>query len=280
MLAGLARRARLQLRLTGSDGRALQGLVPALANVEFAFSSSGSGRFATTNRRERERVLADPALNGIDALEVSDLPAPGAVDRWQSELTISFLIPPSAELAAIRAANIRFAGGARLTEIEIQSVVAVGDHIVITLERPSDAVFSGALQVRSDEDLSIALIDAWAVVGDVLTFYIERTANEHYLGTATERRSVDALAHLIGYRLHPGLAAASWLAFGLEIAPNPAGGFRPLSVPGLPEEVPIAIGTRVQSIPGPGELPQTFETVEGIVALADWNRLAPRLSEP
>ena len=40
----------------------------------------------------------------------------------------------------------------------------------------------------------MALIDACACVADVLTFYQERIANEGFLRTATERRSVLELA--------------------------------------------------------------------------------------
>ena len=40
----------------------------------------------------------------------------------------------------------------------------------------------------------------------------------------------------------------------------------------------IDIGTRVQSIPGPGEKPQTFETIEKIPARVEWNALKPRMS--
>lgn len=136
------------------------------------------------------------------------------------------------------------------------------------------------LRTRADDDFSIALIDAWAVASDVLTFYVERTVQEHYLATATERRSVDDLVQLIDYHLLPGVAATTWLAFTLETSPDPAGGYRPVPVPGVPDTVRIAERTRVQSIPGPGELPQTYETVEEIQALADWNTLQPRLSAP
>lgn len=125
-----------------------------------------------------------------------------------------------------------------------------------------------ALQTRDSDDFSIALIDAWAVATDVLTFYTERIANEHYLGTATERRSVAELAALIGYRLKPGVAAQTWLAFTLETAP------------GAPAESTIPARTRVQTLPGPGELPQTFETIEDLVAVAAWNRPQLRLTEP
>ena len=61
------------------------------------------------------------------------------------------------------------------------------------------------LKTRDAEDFSIGLIEAWAGAADVLTFYTERVANEHYLGTATERRSVGELAALLGYRLQPGV---------------------------------------------------------------------------
>src|SRR5262245_45214055 len=65
---------------------------------------------------------------------------------------------------------------------------------------------------RSADDFSIALLDAWSVVADVLTFYQERIANEGFLRTATERRSVLELARAIGYELRPGVAASAFLA--------------------------------------------------------------------
>src|ERR1022692_5195447 len=56
-----------------------------------------------------------------------------------------------------------------------------------------------ALTTRASDDPTIALLDAWAVVADVLTFYEERIANEGYLRTALERRSILELAREIGY---------------------------------------------------------------------------------
>ncbi|HWK88606.1 MAG TPA: putative baseplate assembly protein [Longimicrobium sp.] len=124
-----------------------------------------------------------------------------------------------------------------------------------------------ALTAR-EGDFTPALLDAWAVVGDVLTFYSERIANESWLRTATERRSVLELARAIGYELNPGVAASTHLAFTLE------------EVPGAPERVTVVPGTRAQSIPGPQEKPQSFETVEPLDARPVWNRLPPRLSAP
>ena len=120
------------------------------------------------------------------------------------------------------------------------------------------------LRTREPDDASIALLDAWATVADVLTFYQERLANEGYLRTATERRSVLELARLIGYTPRPGVAATVYLAYTME---KDAVG-----------EIPA--GSRAQSIPGPGELPQTFETSETIAARAEWNNLQPRMHRP
>ncbi len=120
-----------------------------------------------------------------------------------------------------------------------------------------------ALTTREANDPAIALLDAWAIVADVLTFYQERLANEGYLPTATERRSILELARLVGYRLRPGVAASVFLAFTMEKGYN-----------GL---VPAKTG--VQSLPGPDELPQTFETDVDLPARAVWNGMKPRLRQ-
>ena len=127
------------------------------------------------------------------------------------------------------------------------------------------------LSTRDNDDFSIALIDAWATVAEVLTFYQERAANESYLRTARERLSLLHLARLIGYELRPGVAASTFLAFTLEEAP------------GAPEQSTkqtiIDIGTKVQSVPGPDEKPQTFETIGRIEGRVEWNALKPRTTE-
>ena len=117
------------------------------------------------------------------------------------------------------------------------------------------------LTTRDSDDPAIALLDSWAAVLDVLSFYQERIGNENYLRTATERRSVLELARAIGYELRPGVAASTWLAFTLETAP------------GAPLETRIDIGARAQSVPGQDETAQTFETLEAIDAKARWNAL-------
>ena len=120
------------------------------------------------------------------------------------------------------------------------------------------------LHTRDAVDPAVAFLDAWAVVGDVLAFYQERIANEGYLRTATERRSVVELGNLVGYRPRPGVSASVYLAFTVEA------GYR--------GQVPR--GTRAQSLPVPGETPQPFETGADTDVRAAWNNLRPRLTRP
>ncbi len=137
------------------------------------------------------------------------------------------------------------------------------------------------LRTRDDDDFTMGLIDAFACSADVLTFYQERIANESYLRTATERVSLQEMAKLIGYRMRPGIAAETWLAFALEtprIAPPNLPAEPGAFVTGIPTELKLATGLKVQSVPGPDEKPQTFETVEEITARPEWNAIRPWLS--
>lgn len=120
------------------------------------------------------------------------------------------------------------------------------------------------LNSLSNDDPAIALLDAWATVADVLTFYQERLANEGFIRTAIERDSVLHLARSVGYEFLPGAAASCLLAFTVEDAQ------------GSPPVVVVPEGTRVGSIPEPGKLPLTFETAKPLVARADYNVLYPK----
>ena len=145
----------------------------------------------------------------------------------------------------------------------------VGTHssvlasMLAALSRPEFPAL-GPLRTRVPADPSIALLDAWATVADVLTFYQERIANEGYLRTATERRSILELGRLVGYALRPGVSASVFLSYTLD--------------DGARVEIPQ--GARTQTIPGPGELPQPFETSEPLAARAEWNDLEPRRTRP
>ena len=128
------------------------------------------------------------------------------------------------------------------------------------------------LRARDSGDFTIALLDAFSCMADVLTFYQERIANESFLRTATERRSLVLLGELVGYAPQPGVAASAWLAFTMTAAPGaPASAAAAVDVPA---------GTRVQSLPAPGALPQTFETSTSVPARVEWNAMRPSLSRP
>lgn len=137
----------------------------------------------------------------------------------------------------------------------------------------SDYPALAALKTRDDDDLSIALLDATAVVLDILTFYQERLANESYLRTATQLNSLSMLSQLIGYQPSPGVAASTYLAFTIRAAtglpPNP--NTTALTIPA---------GTQVQSVPGQNQKPQAFQTSAGILAKADWNALQVQTGIP
>jgi len=146
----------------------------------------------------------------------------------------------------------------------------VGTHG--TFKTTMQAALSGEpalreLTTREDDDPAIATLDGWATVLDVLSFYQERIANEGYLRTATERRSILEMARSIGYELRPGVAAGTFLAFKLETAP------------GAPLSAKIPTGTKAQSTPAQDETPQMFETTEDITGYAAWNEIKPKQTE-
>jgi hypothetical protein len=137
----------------------------------------------------------------------------------------------------------------------------------------SDYPALAGLKTRSNDDFSIALLDASAVVLDILTFYQERLANESYLRTATQLYSLIQLSQLIGYQPSPGVSASVYLAFSLSAAPG---------LPPNPTNAAISIpsGTTVQSVPAQGQTPQAFQTSAVILAKPDWNALAVQTGIP
>jgi hypothetical protein len=137
----------------------------------------------------------------------------------------------------------------------------------------SDYPALAPLKTRDSDDFTIAFLDATAVMLDILTFYQERLANESYLRTAVQLRSLTELSRLIGYQPAPGVSAAAYLAFTLKAAP----GYTP--DPSTPA-ITIPTGTQAQSVPVQGQKPQTFETAGPIQAKADWNALPVQTGGP
>lgn len=74
-------------------------------------------------------------------------------------------------------------------------------------------------------DFSVAsfgnvLLEMYAFVGDVVTFYLDNQARESRLVTATQRKNVIALARMLGYRLHGAQAATAEVTFTLARPPT------------------------------------------------------------
>jgi hypothetical protein len=97
-------------------------------------------------------------------------------------------------------------------------------------------------------DLAVQMVEWWAYLCDILTFYNERAANESYLRTAMLPESVNRLIALLGYRPRPGIGATGVLA-ALATGPNP---------------FTLPAGFQVQSKPGPGQQPQVFELAASV----------------
>ncbi|MFF0730298.1 putative baseplate assembly protein [Streptomyces chartreusis] len=126
------------------------------------------------------------------------------------------------------------------------------------------------LTVRTPDDPAIGLLEATAVLGDLLTFHSERIADEAYIRTANEHRSLVLLGRLVGHRPRPGVAAATHLAYTLERDPRA-------------EALPVLIprGARSHSVPASAdEQSLTFETSRDLTARWDWNELKVRRRRP
>lgn len=124
----------------------------------------------------------------------------------------------------------------------------VGDYLAFRdkLLRPAEGETQlTGWQPGAQGDLAVQMVEWWAYLAEILTFYNERIANESYLGTAILPESVNHLVQLLGYRPRPALGAKVTLAGLLA-----AGARVPVAQPQ---------GLQVQSKPGPGTSPQVFE---------------------
>jgi predicted phage baseplate assembly protein len=95
----------------------------------------------------------------------------------------------------------------------------------------------------AEGDLAVQLVEWWAYVADVLTFYNERAMSAALLRTAEENEDLRNLVRILGYRPRPAIAAKGVVAALV-------GGAKPVTLPA---------GLKLESKPGPGKQPQTFE---------------------
>ena len=96
---------------------------------------------------------------------------------------------------------------------------------------------------RDPADFGIALIELFSYMGDILNYYIDRSANESFITTASQRDSVLQLAKLLGYNATQATAAAVTLTFQNSTA-------SPITVPALTQVATTTIsnGSTIQVI--------------------------------
>lgn len=108
---------------------------------------------------------------------------------------------------------------------------------------------------QSEADIGMMLLELVASTGDTLSYVQDRVANEAFLGTATQRRSVQGHLDLVGYQMDEGAAAYTWLAF------------QAVSEHRLPERFQVATS------PQPGASDAIFETLSPTLLHPEQNNL-------
>jgi hypothetical protein len=98
---------------------------------------------------------------------------------------------------------------------------------------------------RSEADIGMMLLELFAYTADQLSYMQDRVANEAFLNTATQRRSVAGHLALIGYQMDEGAAAYTWLQFQVNSdVPLPANpGLRVTNQPRRDDEPIIVFET-------------------------------------
>jgi hypothetical protein len=69
---------------------------------------------------------------------------------------------------------------------------------------------------RSEADIGMMLLELFAATADNLSYLQDRVANEAFLTTATQRRSVAGHLALLGYQMDQGASAHTWLQFQVQ----------------------------------------------------------------
>ncbi|HEX8655345.1 MAG TPA: baseplate J/gp47 family protein [Allosphingosinicella sp.] len=119
------------------------------------------------------------------------------------------------------------------------------------------------LSTRDPADPAIALIDAFAGSLHILAYSAARLSDDSSILRTTDRDALAYLTRMLGYEPRPALSASTTLAFTVS------------DLPEGPTRATVPAGTKVASVPGQDEKPQTFETDAELDARAEWNALRP-----
>jgi hypothetical protein len=120
---------------------------------------------------------------------------------------------------------------------------------------------------RGTDDPGIALLEAGAIVADILTFYQSHYANETYLRTAQWSQSIADLVRLTGYRLSPGVAGEATFALAIK-------GLLPVTVP-----MGFGLKAQIEGIDKPVEF-ETRASLDAAPALSEFYLYRPRITPP
>ncbi|HEU0177913.1 MAG TPA: baseplate J/gp47 family protein [Blastocatellia bacterium] len=112
---------------------------------------------------------------------------------------------------------------------------------------------------RSEADFGVVLIELFAYMGDILSYYQDRIANEAFLTTAQERRSVINHLRLIGYEMAPAAPAAAQLS--LIVANN------------VSQVVEVRKGDQFATVSSPDRKSLTFEYDEATPLVIDLSKV-------
>jgi hypothetical protein len=109
-------------------------------------------------------------------------------------------------------------------------------------------------------DFGTLLLELFAYMGDVMHFYIDRTASEAFLGTAVRRQSVLYIADMLGYKPIGQQAASVILTFSMADAAALETALGLTTAEALDYSVTIPAGTRVTNSTNTADSQAIFET--------------------
>ncbi|MBN3496376.1 baseplate J/gp47 family protein [Arthrobacter pascens] len=116
---------------------------------------------------------------------------------------------------------------------------------------------------RALDDPGIALLSAQAGAAHVIAWNLHRQHADTTLTRSGDAEALQLLTRLLGHRRRPALAATTVLSFAVS------------EIDGAPTRATVPAGTKVSTIPEPGEKPQVFETDADLDACRAWNSLSP-----
>ena len=96
---------------------------------------------------------------------------------------------------------------------------------------------------QNEADLGMMLVELFSSTADNLSYMQDRVANEAFLDTATQRRSVAGHLALIGYQMDDGASACTWLQFQVNSAQALLAGFKVSNNPSASDDPIIVFET-------------------------------------